>query len=350
MKNKLHTRVSNGARALLSSILGLTLMIVVVRVFFVSSFDFNLMRRDTLMLLSGKSPWAPENRMGGFYNPPFSFLFLWILVFTNSKIMIVIGGTLLVVLMFYHRAWVAAAWFGTHTFLWLIAAGNIDMYVIGSGLVLLLLADKISDLRLRTILRILAYGFLLIKPQGGLFIVVLYILLRRDWLGGIVSVVVYGLFFAPLYPGWINYLLTDPPVTQVEAAHSVATRFGILASIPLAILVAFSRRWTYWQLGGALAGILSPYGMPGVPIFLILMAVDKLAAIPAILVYSGCLAVLTWVAPQSPLMGIYHLGMLGIALVLACFLPAQVGDDADTIALADWLKATWRAKFAAPQS
>ncbi len=332
-------QISDGTRALLGALLGAIIMLVVVRVFFVSCFDFDLIRRDTLVLLSGQSPWALENRTGGFYNPPFSFLFLWILVFTNSKTMIVIGGALLFALMFYHRAWVAAAWFGTHTFLWMVSAGGIDMYLIGAGLLLLLLADHFSNRPAQTALRVLAYGFLLVKPQGGAFIVVLYILLRRDWIGIIASLAIYGLLFAPLYPGWIDYVLIDPPATQVQAAHSLATHFGFVLSIPVAIGVALARRWKYWQLGGALAGILSPYGMPGVPIFVILMAVNKLAAIPAILVYSGCLAVLTWVAPQSPLMGIYHLGMLALALILACLLPGAAGRDDDTIDLTAWLRA-----------
>ena len=71
--------------------------------------------------------------------------------------------------------------------------------------------------------------------------------------------------------------------------------------------------------------------MPGIPIFLVLTAVDRPSAVPAVLVYSGCLAVLTWVAPQSPLMGIYHLGMLGLALILACLLPGTAPDDPGSV-------------------
>jgi hypothetical protein len=53
----------------------------------------------------------------------------------------------------------------------------------------------------------------------------------------------------------------------------------------------------------------------------------QLKAILVVVIYSGLLAILTWVTPPagvefyayiSPLMSIYHLSMLGLALALAC--------------------------------
>jgi hypothetical protein len=76
--------------------------------------------------------------------------------------------------------------------------------------------------------------------------------------------------------------------------------------------------------------------MPGIPVLLVLTALDKLAIIPAYLVFSGCLAVLTWVAPQSPFMGVYHLGMFGLALILACLSPDTGSDHADSIDVRRW--------------
>jgi hypothetical protein len=120
-------------------------------------------------------------------------------------------------------------------------------------------------------------------------------------------------------------------------------------TVPVAILVILARRWTYWQLGAALAGILSPYGMPGIPILLVLTALERLSLIPALLIYSGCLAVLTWVAPQSPFMGVYHLGMLGLALILAGSFSGADAGDTDSIDARQWAgmvlrltRAKWR--------
>jgi hypothetical protein len=88
-----------------------------------------------------------------------------------------------------------------------------------------------------------------------------------------------------------------------------------------------ARKWHYWELGGALAGILTPYGMPGLPIFLTLSAVNSLKAIPIVVIWSAALSGLTWVTPPAgidyydylqPLMAIFHLSMLGVALSLAC--------------------------------
>jgi hypothetical protein len=91
-----------------------------------------------------------------------------------------------------------------------------------------------------------------------------------------------------------------------------------------------------------------PYGMPGLPIFLTLTAVEPLAAIPIVVIWSACLAALTWVTPPpgvdfyaflSPRMAIYHLSMLGLALALACLSPSSASVDA--IAVADWIRTRW---------
>lgn len=51
-------------------------------------------------------------------------------------------------------------------------------------------------------------------------------------------------------------------------------------------------------------------------------------AIPIVVIYSGCLAVLTWVNPppeiefykfSNPMLSIYHLNMVAVALLLACY-------------------------------
>ena len=323
--------VSGEIRLLSGFLFGLMIMIVVTRVFSVTSWDHAIIRRGIRALLTGVNPFAPETLAVEFYYPPFSILFLWPILLLSSKGMLILGGAMLSAWVFYHRSWAATAWFGTHTFLWIVSAGSVDMYIMGLGLILLVLSDKSSRVPVRVLLRVVAYGVLVAKPQGGAFVVIIYVLLRRDWLGVALCLVVYGLLFAPLYPDWIAVVRAEPPVSQIAAPHSLGARFSPLLTIPVAIWVTFSRRWTYWQLGGALAGILSPYGMPGIPIFLVLTAVDRPSAVPAVLVYSGCLAVLTWVAPQSPLMGIYHLGMLGLALILACLLPGTAPDDPGSV-------------------
>jgi hypothetical protein len=337
-----HSQVSAEARAISGFVFGLVLMRVMVHVFCVNTHDFRIFQQGTRALWSGVDPWAPDTLVVGFYNPPFSMLFMWPFLLTTPLVMIVFGGGLLFAFAFYHRSWVALTWFATHTCLWVVAAGGMDMYLLGMGLLLLLLSDRSHQPFWTEVGRILAYGFLLVKPQGGVFIVAIYVLLRRDWIGAIASLIFYSMPFAHLYRDWWLYTWrTDIPVAQIEAAHSLGARFGPALSIPVALAVLFARRWKYWQLGGALAGILAPYGMPGVPILLVLTALDKLAAIPALLIYSGCLAALTWIAPQSPVMGIYHLGMLGLALILACLLPAADGEDADTIDAAQALKRCW---------
>jgi hypothetical protein len=88
-----------------------------------------------------------------------------------------------------------------------------------------------------------------------------------------------------------------------------------------------------------------PYGMPGLPIFLTLTVVRSLKAIPVVVIGSGCLAVMTWVDPPfgldyyaylNSLMAIYHIGMLGLALSLACL--SNDEKDAQMIAIGDWIK------------
>ena len=103
-----------------------------------------------------------------------------------------------------------------------------------------------------------------------------------------------------------------------------------------------------WKPGGALAEILTPYGIPGLLVFLTLTAVEPFTAIFVEVVWSGCLAAHTWVNPPpgvdyyafiSPRMAIYHLSMLGLALILACLSPVPEGSH--TIAIGDWLRAHW---------
>ncbi|KPL74139.1 hypothetical protein ADN00_14155 [Ornatilinea apprima] len=327
-------KISNQARAAFGFALGLVLMLAVVQVFLVNHFDFDNMRRGTGLLLSGVNPWAPQTRIPHYYNPPFSVLFLWPLLFTTPHLMLVIGGALIFAVIFYQKTWAALAWFATNTFLWLVAAGGVDLYLIGAGLLLLFASDRAPRRWLQTALRVLGYGFLMVKPQGGLFICVFYALKRRDWAGVLVSGLLYGVLFAPLYPHWLRVLISDPPQAQNEASQSLLIQFGPWACAALAGLVLVSRRWKYWQIGGALAGILMPYGMPGIPALLTLSAAGNLAAAPAYVLFSAGLAWLTWTGIPTPqIMGIYHLGMIGLALVLACLLPAPEESDADTIDL-----------------
>ncbi len=330
-------------RALMGFILGLLIMSVAVQVFLVNSFDFENIKRGTHLILQGVNPWAEETRIQDFYNPPFSVLFLWPVLFTNSQVYHVIGGALLFAFVFYHKAWVGLAWFATNSMLWLLAAGGVNMFVIGGGLWLLLAAAHINKRWIGIFCRVLAYGLLMVKPQGGFFIVLLYVLLRRDWKGVLISILVYGLPFLTLYPDWLQVMLTDPPRAQTVANHSIMGQFGLLAAAVISLLVLVARRWEYWQLGGAFAGILTPYGMPGLPIFLTLTAVRKLAAIPIVIIFSGCLAALTWITPPAgvdyyaflnPRMAVYHLSMLGLVLALACI--SETGPGEGEISVRDW--------------
>lgn len=239
----------------------------------------------------------------------------------------------------------AFSWFATNTFLWIVAAGGIDMFVIGAGLLLLIFGDRSRTKWQAILFRVLAYGILLVKPQGGLFIVALYILMRRDWIGSLISVLVYGVFFWRLYPDWLFVLLNDPPLAQTIASHTVFAKFGMGIAFIVALFVFVARKWKYWELGGALAGILMPYGMPGLPILLTLTGVRRLIAIPIVILYSGLLAILTWTPPQftvmdrefsSHLMSIYHIGMLVLALILSCTCGSD--ENEDTIAIVEWLR------------
>jgi hypothetical protein len=199
------------------------------------------------------------------------------------------------------------------------------MFVMGIGLTLLFIGDsnKLSSNFFGIVFRVIAYGFLLIKPQGGIFIVIIFILMRRDWKGLFISLIIYGLFFVTLYPDWINVILNDSPRSQNIAAHSILKKFGLVFAMIVAISVTLSRKWKYWQLGGVLAGILSPYGMPGIPIFLALSAVDDWKAFPVVILYSAGLSILTWLNPPagvdfyayiSPFMSIIILVCFGLAL------------------------------------
>jgi hypothetical protein len=329
-------------------------MVAVVQVFRVNSFDFENMRRGVAAIFGGVNPWAPETRILHYYNPPYAVLFLWPMLFTTPQFMLVIGAALLFALVFYEKSWAALAWFATNTMLWLIAAGGVDMYLIGAGVLCLLAGDRRYESRWGLVLRVIAYGFLLVKPQGGFFIVALFVLLRRDWKGVLGALLVYVLPFMMLYPDWAGVLLSDPPLAQTEAAHTILKKFGFQIAIAVAILVIFARNWRYWHLGGALAGILMPYGMPGLPIFLTLCAVRRASTIPAFVLFSALLASLTWVTPSAsgrafydilnPLMSIYHLSMLGLALILACYLGWDESGRKDAIFTNTWLRKTWQSR------
>ena len=337
--------VTDASRAALGFGVGLLLMFVATRVFLVNSYDFNNIRHGIQLLLSGVNPWAPQTRIPDFYNPPFAVLFLWPTMIATPQAYLSIGSACLFAFIFYHRAWVALAWFATNTALWLIAAGGVDMFLIGAGLLLLIAGDKIYGTNRGLALRTLAYGLLMVKPQGGIFIVGLYVLTRLDWKGVILSSVLYGLFFLPLYPHWLDVIMHDPPLGQTEATHTLWARYGLLPAALVAFGVIISRRWQYWQLGGALAGILTPYSIVGIPSLLTLTSVKSLKAIPIVVIWSAGLAVLTWVSPPpgvdyydyiQPLMAIFHLSIFGLALALACLSPDEQGPN--TIAVNDWIR------------
>lgn len=321
--------LSDNRRALLGFLFGLAVMSAVVSVFQVNRFDFDNMARGVRLLLSGVDPWAPSTRIPHFYNPPFSVLFLWPMLFITPKIVLAIGGALLIAFAFHRRAWAGLAWFLTNSFLYLVAAGGIDMFVIGGGCLALDFGDRRFSTRTGLLLRALGYGLLLVKPQGGIFIVALYLLTRKDWRGVLLSALIYGLPFLALYPHWLHVILFDPPLAQTVASHTLAAKYGLGPALMVAALVVLRRPWTHWQLGAALAGLLSPYGVPGVPIFLVLCAVSDPAAGAALAIYSALLAAVTWVTPPDPafgfydyvlpLLSIYHLSMFGLALALACF-------------------------------
>jgi len=317
---------------------GLAVMFAITSVFTVNNFDYTNIRNGVAAILMGGNPWSAKAVGFEFFNPPFSALFLWPLLFVNEKLVIAIGGAFLTAFIFNRRAWVAFSWFATNLFLWILAAGSIDMFVMGSGLLCLVMSDDVRDSWGRTILRVAAYGLLMIKPQGGAFIVALYVLLARDWRGLVAAFLLYSLPFIPLYPDWIRVILTSPPMGQDYSPLTILGQYGPTFSVLLATAVALSRPWRYWQLGAALASILSPYGMIGIPVLLVLTTVKRLRAIPIVVTFSWCLAVLTWVTPPQgvdyyqylgPHMETYHMGMLGIALTLAIFQPAQIESNTE---------------------
>ena len=321
-------------------VFGLIIMFAVTNIFTVNNYDYENIKTGVGAIVSGANPWAPESSSLEFFNPPYSVIFLWPLLYLNPKIIIAIGGALIFALLFYTKSWVAFSWFGTNLFLWLIAAGQIDMLVMGSGILLLLVSDETRNNKTQLILRVLGYGLLMIKPQGGLFIVILYIILRKDWKGLLLSIFVYGILFINFYPDWFRALLIKPPIGQDYSHLSINGKFGLFIAIIIAIGISFSKPWKYWQLGGALSAILSPYGMPGIPTLLILTSVKKFQAIPILVIFSGCLSILTWITPPENVdyykyigrfMEIYHLGMIGIALILAIYQDKEHMKDQNTV-------------------
>src|SRR5262249_28418554 len=133
--------VTDAGRALLGFGMGCLILYAAVSIFVVNSYDFDNMQHGMRLILAGVNPWAAATRISDFYNPPFAILFMWPMVFLTAKTYLVVGGGFLFALVFYHRAWVALAWFATNTLLWLLAAGGIDMFVVGGGLLLLLAGD-----------------------------------------------------------------------------------------------------------------------------------------------------------------------------------------------------------------
>lgn len=340
-------KLPNITRSIMGFVFGLIIMVVVTNIFTVNSFDFENIKTGVGAIISGTNPWSPEADSFEFFNPPFSVLFLWPLLYLSPKIIIAVGGAVIFALLFYTKEWIAFSWFGTNLFLWIIAAGQIDMFVMGSGILLLIVSDETSNNRFQLILRVLGYGILMIKPQGGIFIVILYILLRKDWKGFLTSILIYGVLFIPYYPDWIRVLFIEPPIGQDYSHLSINGKFGLSITLLITIGVSFSRPWKFWQLGGALAAILSPYGMPGIPTLLILTGANMYRAIPIFIIYSLCLSLMTWVTPPENVdyyqyigrfMEIYHLGMLGVALILAIYQNEHQEKDQNTIDLRNFFK------------
>lgn len=338
-------RVTDTQRAILGFSFGLLVMFSATRIFLVNSYDFENMERGVRLILSGVNPWASATRVHDFYNPPHSVLFLWPMLFLSPQIFLSLGAALLFAFVFYQRTWVALAWFATNSALWLIAAGGIDMLVMGAGIIFLLAGDSMVSTKRGIVFRVIAYGLLLVKPQGGMFIVLLFLITRLDWKGAIIAFSLFFLLFAPLYPSWITVVISDPPLAQTEATHTLWAKYGFLIAILIAFGTIVARKWHYWELGGALAGILTPYGMPGLPSFLTLTAVSSLKAIPIVVIWSALLAIVTWVTPPAgvdyydylqPFMAIYHLSMFALSLVLACMSPDAQGDK--IISVNSWFR------------
>lgn len=322
-------------RVFLGFVVGFAFMGTATRVFIVNSFDYANMLRGIQALFHGVNPWDAGTRVLNFYNPPFALFFLWPMLWVRPQVLLILGGGLLSGYAFYRRAWVALGWFVSAEMLWLIAAGGIDMYVVGMGLWALALGDRASAKWLRTSFYVVGYGFLLVKPQGGVFIVLLHIWLRRNWGAILWSVGLYGILFAGFYPQWLRVLITDPPPGHRTETHAFAAQFGIGAALVLALMVLWARPWAYWSLGGALSAILSPYGMPGVPLFLILTSVRTKKALLMFVLFSSALTLLTWNTPPPDIrdyyayvgkfLRIYHLGMQAYALSLAVLEPTVPG-------------------------
>jgi len=341
-------QLTDEGRALFGFLFGAIIMAVLVQFTIVNTFDFDNIQRSVRILATGGNPWVPISNWYEFSNPPHSVLFLWPMLFVGPRALQVLGGAFLFAIIFYQKTWTALAWFLTNSVLWVIGTGNVDMYVTGAGLLLLFAGDKMFKTKLGLALRVLGYGFLTVKPQGGVFIAGLYFLLRRDWKGLICCVLVYGVIFSPLLPGWLTVMIARPIVTGGTVNHSIWAGFGPVAAVIVAGLVAVSRRWKYWQLGGALAGVLTPYGMPSVPFFFMLTAIPAVTAIPVVILFSAGVVALTWfVSPPAGVpnpnlyyktfLDIYNLAIIGFGLSLAC-LSRPTGDStADDITLNEFL-------------
>jgi hypothetical protein len=340
--------LTDSQRGMFGFLLGLAIMLVLVQFTHINGHDFDAIQRGVRTMVMFDNPWVPIEDWYEFFNPPHSVLFLWPMLLVTPQALQAIGGALLFAIVFYKKVWVALAWFFTNSVLWVVGTGNIDMYVMGVGVLLLFAGDKYFGTRRGLFLRLLAYGMLTVKPQGGLFIAGLYFLLRRDWKAGLLSVLIYVVCFLPLYPSWLTANLEYPIITAGVVSHSVWAAFGPAVAVVIAVLVLMARRWTYWQLGGALAGILAPYGMPGVPFFFMLTAVPALKAIPAVILFSGGLVALTWF--QSPPAGvtdvhmyyksyldIYNLVIIGFGLSLAALSRPTDQHNRDDIALNEFV-------------
>jgi hypothetical protein len=69
-------------------------MSLFVHIFVVTDFDFYNMQPGVSTMISGINPWAEDTRLDHFYNPPFSILFLWPLVFLSPKSILIMGAAL----------------------------------------------------------------------------------------------------------------------------------------------------------------------------------------------------------------------------------------------------------------
>ncbi len=318
-------------RVLLGIVFGFAFMATATKIFIVNEYDYRNIVRGVTALLQGINPWKAETRIYNFYNPPFSIFFLWPMLWLHPRYLLILGGTLLAGYAFYRGAWVALGWFVSAEMLWLIAAGNIDTYIMGAGLWSLAIGDNLKNQKIRILLYSIGYGFLLIKPQGGIFIVLFHVWLRRNWLAVLLSIFLYVVPFAHLYPDWIKILIIDPPPGQRSEPHTFAGQFGLPFAIILSLIILCSRDWDYWSLGGALAALLPPYGMPAVPIFLILTAANTMKALLMFIFFASGLALLTWNTPPPEIkdyyayvgkfLRIHHLGLQAYALTLAILAP-----------------------------